>query len=173
MNSGASSQPQDRLAGNFQRGIDAVSVNDLLVGLTDQTLLGLILPWAERGRANSASAEDGLDAPAAHSDMLLCVGGSRSVAPSDEPQACQAFRGSKRTRAATLTGFALAVSDWWSCPMETLSVRSDIATKLAHHGEASSLIAGVLQFTLGASKRIPNRAAVSLTNISKVKSRYL
>ena len=54
--------------------------------------------------------------------------------------------------------------------METLSVRSNIATKLAHHGEASSLIAGVALITLLASKRIPNRAAVSLTYIPKVKS---
>jgi hypothetical protein len=42
-----------------------------------------------------------------------------------------------------LAGFALSISDLWSCPMAKLSVRSNVAMKLAYHGEVSSLTAGV------------------------------
>ncbi|MDQ1407100.1 MAG: hypothetical protein QOG55_2729 [Acidobacteriaceae bacterium] len=44
--------------------------------------------------------------------------------------------------------------------METLSVRSNIATKLAHHGEASSLIAGVALIHTAGQRAHPKQSSI-------------
>lgn len=45
------------------------------------------------------------------------------------------------------------------CPMETLSVRSNIAMKLAHHGEASSLIARVALIHIAGQQAHPKQSS--------------